>query len=144
MTSRSTPLPATAGTSKSQESQTGRDDRLQWQGPILPGAAGGTCEAAKQRSTRPSQSSAGDESNDAEPRTLGPPAVSQLTGHEPGEGTSQTLEVGRPHDSDVQPVVLASTPVLWVVSISSIVAGWCWGKKRERRQRSWREGKSEC
>jgi hypothetical protein len=115
---------------KSEEAQRGLDDRLQWQRPILPGAAD-ELRGGKQRSTRP-----GHGSSDNDARTRGRPAVSHRTGDEQGEETSQAPRVAQPQDSEVQPVVLASTPVLWVVSISSIVAGWFWGKKRERRQRS--------
>ena len=89
------------------------------------------CEAASNDRPDPA---IGSSDNDA--RTPGRPAVSHRTGDEQGEETSQALKVAQPQDSEVQPVVLASTPVLWVVSISSIVAGWFWGKKRERRQRS--------
>lgn len=128
---------------KGKETRRGPDDRLEWRGPILPGAAEGL-PGGKQRSTRPSRSAAVDESNNGEAKTPGRPAISHLTGGERGKATSQTVEVAQPQDSEAQPVVLASTPVLWVVSISSIVAGWFWGKKRERRQRSWREGKGEC
>jgi hypothetical protein len=115
---------------KSEEAQRGLDDRLQWQRPILPGAAE-ELRGGKQRSTRP-----GHGSSDNDARTPGRPAVSHRIRDEQGEETSQAPKVAQPQDSEVQPVVLASTPVLWVVSISSIVAGWFWGKKRERRQRS--------
>jgi hypothetical protein len=123
---------------KSHESQRGVDDRLRWQGPILPGAAQGL-QGGERRSARPGQSSAGDESNETGARNTGSPSFSHLSGDEHGEGTSQTIDVAQPQDSDDQPVVLASTPMLCVASISSIVVGWFWGKKRERRQRSWRE-----
>ena len=139
----STPLAAMADTRKIEETQRGQDDRLEWQGPILPGAAEGL-RGGKQRSTRPGRSSAVDKSNNGDARTPGPSAVSHLPGDERGEGMSPTLEVAQSQDTEVQPVVLASTPVLWVVSVSSIVAGWFWGKKRERRQRSWRERTGNC
>ena len=58
--------------------------------------------------------------------------------------SSQSLEAAQPEDSHVQPVVLASTPVVWVASVSSVVAGWLWGKRRERRQCPGCERKGEC
>ena len=115
---------------KSDENQRGMDDPLQWQWPILPGAAEGL-GGGKQRSSRPRQSVAGD---DADDKTRSVPGRSSLPGGEHDDMTSPALETAEPPDSDVQPVVLASTPVLWVVSVSSIVAGWIWGKKRERRR----------
>jgi hypothetical protein len=118
---------------KSEETQRGMDDPLQWQGPILPGAAEGL-GAGTQRSSRSRKSSAGDESKHADDKTPWVPGRSDLRGGEREETTSQALESAQAQDGDVQPVVLASTPVLWVVSVSSIVAGWFWGKKRERRQ----------
>jgi hypothetical protein len=128
---------------KSEDTRTGLDDRLQWLGPILPGAAEGL-RGGKQRSTRPGHSSAVDESSNAGVMTPEQPAVSELVGDEQGDGPLPTLRIAQPEDSEGQLVVQASTPVLWVASISSIVAGWFWGKRRERRQRSWREGKSVC
>jgi len=126
--------PAGGGRHKNgEEPQRGLDNRLEWHGPILPGAGEGL-RGGKHRSTRPGRSSATDDSNDADPRMSGPPGVSHLSDNEQGDETTKELEVAQPQDLDVQPVVLASTPVLWVVSVSSIVAGWFWGKKRERQQ----------
>ena len=126
---------------KSEEAKTSLDDGFQWLGPILPGAVEGL-RGGKQRSTRPGQSSSLDESSDAGAAMPSSLAISHLTEDERGVATSQKLEVAQPEDSEGQHVVVASMPVLWAVSISSIVAGWCFGKKRERRQRSWRKGEN--
>jgi hypothetical protein len=128
---------------KGEESQRGLDDRLQWQGSILPGAAEGP-RGGKEQVNRPGQFSAEDESGGSDARTQRPAAGARLSQHGQPRETSPILNVAEPQDDKGQPVVLASTPVVWVVSVSSIVAGWLWGKKRERRQRFRREEGGEC
>jgi hypothetical protein len=87
------------------------DELIEWQGPILPGAQGRLPESKPKL-----------------PRTS-----RVVTSDVAGLGTLRTRHDSRPHSDDGQPVALGVMPMISVVSITTMIAGWFWRKRQQSR-----------
>jgi hypothetical protein len=95
-----------------EDSARGPDDLLEWQGPILP-AAPAPRTVSDRGPTRPDRAHALENTDDR---------------------SARTTENSKRDSSDGPRVVLGAMPMLSVVSISTVIAGWFWKKRRQSRR----------
>jgi hypothetical protein len=89
----------------------GPDELLHWQGPILPASQG--------------------ESPESQPKS--PRTGRRTTTDETVQGILPTQQDSRPHSENGQPIVLGMMPMVSVVSMASLIAGWFWRKHQRAR-----------
>jgi hypothetical protein len=114
--------PSTPGRHHDNGNSNSQDELLEWQGPILPAAQRGSSETKRTSS----HSSRGESDGAA------------------GQGTTPTRQAPRPTSNDSQAIVLGSMPTISVVSVFTLIAGWVWRKRQQRRPVWSREAVSRC
>jgi hypothetical protein len=90
----------------------GEDELLDWQAPILPAGRGGS-PVNETGSARPAGTGAFGEA---------------------GRMTLQSHEESPLNSHDGSPVVLWALPMISVVSVSTVIAGWFWNKRQRLRR----------